>query len=62
MEMDLRDGGSDTDGGERRGWGTPGSSPKHRMVAVVMGAPGTVKEKGVPFSGRWWAGPGHGSL
>lgn len=22
MEMDLRDGGSDTDGGERRGWGT----------------------------------------
>lgn len=42
--------------------GVPGSSPKHRMVAVVMGAPGTVKEKGVPFSGWRWAGPGHGSL
>lgn len=48
METDLEDRGS-SDGGQRRGRGKPGSSPKHRVVAVVMGAAGTVKENRVPF-------------
>lgn len=48
METDLADRGS-AEGGERRGRGTPGSSPKHMVVAVAMGAPGTVKGNRVPF-------------